>query len=510
MILTLLLAPAVLSQTPLAVTIDATQKTAISPYIYGVNYPEWEGFKIAIPFARQGGNRMSAYNWETNASNAGNDFRHQNDNYMGSSYEPAWTLKTFMKAAQNRGATVLLTVPTLGYVSADKRGDGDVANTPNYLETRFLRSYPRKPDGNFEFPPNTGDKAVYQDELVRHIESVKSPKTPVWYSLDNEPDLWFSTHARICPKPLTYQQIIDNNVAYASAIKAVAPKALIFGPANYGWMGFRRFQDAPDAQGRDFLDVYLAAMKEAERKAGKRLLDVLDIHWYPEAKGDGVRITGGGPDKPGTPVARVQAPRSLWDPTYVEDSWITKDFLKGRPIALLPGVQEQIRKQYPGTKLAITEYDFGGKADISGAIAQADVLGLFGKYGVFAAANWGFRPGDTGTLAGYRAFLDMDGRGRRFGSLGLAVSGVPVEKAAVYAAMDPKTPGWATLVVINRNSSPLAFQFAIKGFVARKAMASAYTAQGLVEPKPVQATVARGRVTFTAPPMSLCPVLLKS
>lgn len=509
MISTFILAPAVLLQTPISVTIDTTKISPISPHIYGVNYPEWEGFKIAIPFARQGGNRMSAYNWETNASNAGNDFRHQNDNYMGSSYEPGWTLKTFMKAAQDRGATVLLTVPTLGYVSADKRGDGDVGNTPNYLETRFFKSYPSKPDGKFEYPPNTGDKAVYQDELVRHIESVKSPKTPVWYSLDNEPDLWFSTHARICPKPLTYQQIIDNNVAYAGAIKAVAPKALIFGPANYGWMGFRRFQDAPDARGRDFLDVYLAAMKDAERKAGKRLVDVLDIHWYPEAKGDGVRITGGGPDKPGTPMARAQAPRSLWDPAYVEDSWITKDFLKGKPIALLPGIQEQIRKHYPGTKLAITEYDFGGKKDISGAIAQADVLGLFGRYGVFAAANWGFRPGDTGTLAGYRAFLDMDGKGRHFGSLGLAVSGVPSEMGAVYAALDPKMPGWVTLVAINRSTGPLEFRLALKGFVARSAVASAYTELSLAEPKPVPVKFVAGKTVLSAPASSVCAVLIK-
>ena len=33
-------------------------------------------------------------------------------------------------------------------------------------------------------------------------------------------------------------------------------------------------------------------MKAADTAAGKRLVDYLDLHWYPEATGGGVRITG--------------------------------------------------------------------------------------------------------------------------------------------------------------------------------------------------------------------------
>ena len=33
-------------------------------------------------------------------------------------------------------ASVLVTVPILGYVAADKLGDGDVAQTPDYLHRR--------------------------------------------------------------------------------------------------------------------------------------------------------------------------------------------------------------------------------------------------------------------------------------------------------------------------------------------------------------------------------------
>ena len=65
------------------VTVTPSSTHAISPYIYGVNnantsgvYPT--GTASALPsnltFDRLGGNRLTAYNWETNASNAGSDF----------------------------------------------------------------------------------------------------------------------------------------------------------------------------------------------------------------------------------------------------------------------------------------------------------------------------------------------------------------------------------------------------------------------------------------------------
>lgn len=493
-----------LSVPPEEFTIDFSARKPISDYVYGANFPEWS--KMAVPFtlSRLGGNRMTAYNWETNASNAGNDWHHQNDGYMGASDEPGWTLRTFMEAAQSHGAAAIITIPTAGYVSADKKGDGDVANTPDYIHTRFFRSYATKPGMVFNYPPNTKDSAVYQDECVHWLESIKSPKTPVWYMLDNEPDIWFETHKRIVPQKVSYAGIIENNVDFASAIKAVAPRALVFGPANYGWEGFRRFQDAPDANGRDFLDVYLSAMQEAEVKHSKRLLDVLDIHWYPEAKGGGLRITTND-DKPGTAEARIQTSRSLWDPTYVEDSWITQS-LGGKPIALLPGVLSQIGKHYPGTKLSISEYNYGGAKVISGAIAQADVLGIFGRYGVFAACNWGIGPADTAQLAGFKAFLNFDGKGAKFGDVSLGVTGETASQNSVFAAVDSKNPRHLTIVAINKTAREMPMTFHLARFSGVQARAFVIASDSLAEPKPAEAKLNADTLRFTAPALSVTTI----
>jgi len=469
---------AIVNQGVTTVTIDTTKSTPISPYIYGVNSPENANLGFSVPLARLGGNRMTAYNWETNASNAGNDYRYQNDNYMGSkdpakANEPGWTERTFMEAAQSHGAAALLTVPTAGYVSADKNEDGDVRKTPDHLAKRFVKSLPRKP-GSFQYPPDLKDQLVYQDEFVAWIEHKKSRRTPVWYMLDNEPDLWGSTHNEIWEKNPTYAQIISNNIEYAAAIKRVAPHALIFGPANYGWNGFRTFQNAPDGKGRDFLDVYLASLAKSGK--GRRLLDVLDVHWYPEAQGGGKRITEDGNAE--TAAARIQAPRSLWDPTYIEDSWISKSIGK-KPIQLLPGLFKQIADKYPGTKLSLSEYNFGGNNDISGAIAQADVLGIFGRYGLFAACNWGISPKDKAQVAGFKAFRNYDLKGATFNDQSLPVAGVPADRASVYASLgDPMWPE-VTVVAINKTDHPMPMKFALGQFVPSEATAYTYTKENI-------------------------------
>ncbi|MFB3897772.1 MAG: glycoside hydrolase family 44 protein [bacterium] len=488
------------------ITIDATKQKPISPYIYGSNFPDWKTLGVNVTVARQGGNRMTAYNWETNASNAGSDWYHQNDAHMGETNESGWAVRNFLEPAQQHNVAVILTVPCAGYVAADKKGDGDVNKTPDYLKVRFLKSYASKPGDHFIYPPDTTDNAVYQDEFVAWIEKIKSPKTPVWYALDNEPDIWSGTHARIHPNKITYTEIIKINTEYAAAIKKVASKTLIFGPVNYGWLGYRNLQDAPDANGPNFLEVYLSAMAQAEKQVGKRLLDVLDIHWYPEAQGDGVRVTNWGQDKPGTAAARIQAPRSLWDPTYVEQSWITKDVIPGKAIYALPQIFQQINTFYPGTKLAITEYNYGGENVISGAIAQADVLGIFGRYGIFAACNWILSTKAPAQIAGFNAYLNYDGKGSRFGDIGLEVNGETAASNSVYAALDSKNRNRLTIVAINKTDKESAMQIAVKGYIGNKVNAWGISSKDLSKPSRIPCEIKKGMVSFTAPALSVTTI----
>jgi hypothetical protein len=48
-------------------------------------------------------------------------------------------------------------------------------------------------------------------------------------------------------------------------------------------------------------------------------------------------------------------PAPLWDPTYLDDSWIGKDVG-----AKVPRMHGWIDSSSPGTELSISEYNFGG------------------------------------------------------------------------------------------------------------------------------------------------------
>jgi hypothetical protein len=418
---------------------------------------------------------MTAYNWETNDSNAGSDYQNQNDSFLGGGSTPNGAVKPGLEAARAAGAGMIVTMPIIGYVAADHQGNGDVAKTPNYLSVRFHQSPARKGSA-FSLTPDTSDAFVYQDEYINFLDKTypgafAAANNPIMIDLDNEPDLWQSTHARLrgdgnvntqSGTTATYAEMIQRTTDYADAAKDVNPSALIFGPVNYGWQGMIRFQDAADANNRDFLDFYLAQMKAQETTTGHRLVDVLDVHWYPEAQGASsgpggkTRITDGdpahGPNDPGVVTARKQAARSLWDDTYTEDSWITQ-FSSNGPIRLLPRLKDKIATNYPGTKLSITEYNYGGAMHISGAIAQADVLGVFGREGLFAATLWRLESHHDFIYGGFDMYRNFDGANASFGDTSIRATTSDVANATVYASVDAGNASRMVLVCINKNDA---------------------------------------------------------
>jgi mannan endo-1,4-beta-mannosidase len=228
---------------------------------------------------------------------------------------------------------------------------------------------------------------------------------------------------------------------------------------------------APDAEKYNeaygnYVEYFLAAMHDASKRQGRRLLHALDIHWYPESRGT-KRITDDDASAK-TIEARLQAPRSFWDESYVERSWITQESQK--PVRLLPWFQEMISKRFPGTYLTMTEYNFGGTKHVSGGLAQVDVLGVFGREGVFMSNYWGNAAG-VGDLppyvaAAFRLFRNYDGKGGKFGDTAVLASSPNQDLLSVFAATDAKNPKRLTVIVVNKHQQHIydgAFDIGVAG-----------------------------------------------
>jgi hypothetical protein len=505
----------------LAFEIDAGKVLRpISPYVYGINSQDFGKTRATV--RRNGGNRGSVYNWELNASNAGNDWHHQSDDWpcsvMGikNCGEPAAQFIGFHQQNQAAQADTIVTVPMLDYVAADKKGD--ILESEKPPSKRVVKNVPKKP-APFAATPDLNDGVSYQDEFVNYLVSKlgrAGAGGPRFYSLDNEPALWPTTHPRIHPDRTAYEEVVRRSEATALGITAVDPGAFVLGGVMFGWSEYMSLSTAPDHAKYNptfgtYVDFFLDAMQRSEKKNGRRLMHALDVHWYPEVRGS-QRITEDDASHK-TIEARIQAPRSLWDPNFVEKSPITAE-LKEKPIRLLRWFFEIIEKRYPGTKLTMTEYNYGGSKHISGGLAQVDVLGIFGREGVHLANYWGNGAG-VGKLPPYiesafRIYRNYDGKGGSFGDTAVSAKVADDAAASVYAATDSKRPGVLTLVVINKSlqkNYKAKFKLTSSTQYTR---AASYMLEGTspdLRPGPT-ATVQNNTLSTALPPLSATIIIL--
>jgi fibronectin type 3 domain-containing protein len=475
------------SATPVAavvnvtITVDPTKTKTISPYIYGTNfYSGNTNAPALLTFDRDGGNRWTAYNWINNGSNAGSDYFYENDNYLcnGTCNDgiPAEAVRMFIAGDQQSGLASLVTFQMQGYVSKDTAVVQVPQPFPNLTYFRPVvdkKSTVSAQPFTLTPPPSSTDNNVYMDEFAWSLDQRfsgknifgASPTHPTFISLDNEPELWNSTHAEIQGATMVASDAyISKTITLTKALKNQFPDMVIFGPAHYGFQGLYNWQGelAATPTGTNwFPDKYLTAIKTASTSYGKPLVDAYDFHWYPEEyDASSTRIL----NLTGTTLNAaqvqliVQSPRVLWDPTFNDaangnsNPWIYQE-LGNTPVKLLPRLQAKIDAENPGMKIAITEYEGGGWNHIAGTIAEADYLGIFGAQSVFAASLW--PPGGTYdyALAGFRAYRGFDGANAVFGDTSLQATSSNVANVMVYASSDSTTAGHYVFVAINRSTS---------------------------------------------------------
>lgn len=431
----------------MTVNVDlAGEQKEISPLIYGVNqYGNQDNLKnLRVNSIRQGGNRMTGYNWETNASNAGSDWKYSSDDNLSQSDDPADCVQELSAmSSKNNIGYKMTTLQLAGYVAADKNGtvtEEETAPSKRWNEAILTKNAP------FAEEPDLEDGKVYMDEYVNYIINKlgdsTSPTGIQGYSLDNEPALWNHTHSRIHPQDVGMKELSDKSIEMAEAVKKLDPKAEIFGPALYGYTAYDHLDDTDESTEWEelksannyhwYIDYYLDTMKKASDEKGVRLLDVLDIHYYSESARVGAED-------------RVQSVRTLCEKGFVENSWIGQWCQENVPI--LPTVQASIDKYFPGTKLGITEYNFGGGTDVSGTIAQVDALGCYADQGVYFATLWGNEPF---ILSGINLYTNYDGKGGSFGDMLIPAEVEDISASNAYAAVDSGDDTRVTVAMVNK------------------------------------------------------------
>ena len=104
---------------------------------------------------------------------------------------------------------------------------------------------------------------------------------------------------------------------------------------------------------------------------------------------------------------------------------------------------------YPGTKIGITEYNWGADGYINGATAQADILGIFGREGLDLATRWTSPSAGTPTYNAMKMYRNYDGNKSAFGDTSVRATGPNPDNVSVFAAVR-SSDGALTIMVINK------------------------------------------------------------
>jgi hypothetical protein len=247
-------------------------------------------------------------------------------------------------------------------------------------------------------------------------------------------------------------EIRDKTVDFAQKIKAIDPTALVVGPEEWGWSGY--FYSGYDQQygsshgwgslpdrasqgGADYLPWLLDQLRQRQATSGQRLLDVFTVHYYPQGGefGDDVSTA--------MQLRRNRSTRSLWDPTYVDETWINDR------VQLVPRLKGWVNTYYPGTRIGITEYNWGAENHINGATAQADIYGIFGREGLDMGARWATPAAGTPTYKAMKMYRNYDGNKSTFGDTSVSASVPNPDNVAAFAAQR-SSDGALTVMVISK------------------------------------------------------------
>ncbi len=434
----------------------AARGRPISPLIYGLGATDNRWWETGATARRWGGNPTSRYNWEFGRVwNTGNDWFFRN---VDGASADAW-----LDEGLRHGVKSTLTVPMLGWVAKD-------ATSYSFPVSVFgpQRAVAPEnadigngvaPDGSLLKPgaPELTSVAAPPEFVRRWVSAIRAKdkesgrgRSAQTYILDNEPTLWNVTHRDVHPAPVSYDELLDRTLRYATAVREADPPANIAGFVGWGWSGY--FYSALDlASGAvphvdrlshgntPLLPWWLGKVRDYEKSTGKHLIDILDVHFYPQA--NGVGYTKSGNTDPEGAALRIRSTRALWDPTYVDESWINE------PINLIPRLHQWVDENAPGLGISIGEYNFGAELHMSGGLAVAEALGRFGEGGLTSAYYWPAPPADSPAFWAFRAYRNFDGKGGHFLDTSVPVQ-VDRQLASVFASRDPAS-GHLVAVLLN-------------------------------------------------------------
>jgi Glycoside hydrolase family 44/Secretion system C-terminal sorting domain len=413
------------------ITVDPTKDIKpISPYIYGRNnsLPK-ESYAKPLTAAQLvqlkesgvrmlregGGNNATKYNWRKRLSSHPDWYNNVyiNDwdvsvktlrDEMPANVQGLWSFQLIGKAAktdaQNFGDWAYNRSQWWEGTAQNLAGGGQLQTTGTKAKVDG------NPDAYLENWPADSTVGI----LDYWMKDLNIPKNRIEYwNMDNEPEIWNGTHDDIVAPTLQAEAFMQSYFAVAKKAKAKFPTIKLVGPVTANeWQWYNWMNTITGADGKTYtwLEFFIKRCAEEQKASGVRLLDVLDIHFYPNEN---------------TAEQIVQMHRIFFDRTYVyagangvrkiNGGWDVsqnKEYIFAR----LNDWMNQHFGQNHGIKLGLTEMDVNNSTPSVLATWYASMMGEFMKNEVELFTPWSWKTGMWETLhlfARYNQTLSVQG-----------------------------------------------------------------------------------------------------
>jgi hypothetical protein len=531
-ILPFLTASCLLQAQTVNIQIDASKgRKAISPYIYGrnnsvsdnpgspVSAATWKLMREAgLRYTREnGGNNATKYNWRKKLSS--------HPDWYNNVYAHNWDYAAKTLADSMPGVQGMWAFQLIGWAASNTNNN---FNDYAYNGSAWWTGTQQNLAGGGTPNAGGGPTATTEGNPSLYLENWTADSTTSildhwfgtgglgynkntirYWSMDNEPDIWNGTHDDVMKTQPAAEAFMQLYFAVAKKARAKYPTIKLTGPvpaSEWQWYSWNNNKITVGNQSYVWLEFFIKRCAEEQTATGIRLLDVIDIHSYPNESAD---------------TSIVQLHRLYFDTTYnypgangvkttAANGWdntITKEYVFGRCNKWL----NQYMGPNHGVTFAVSEYGATNNSATVTANSYASVLGTFADNGVEFFTPWYWYPGMWETLHLYSRYAKTN-----------RVQSVSSNEHDVSAYSSVNAAGDSmTVVLVNRSTTAThASNLSLTGFTVpngsyvTKRLSSLPSTETFVSHASNAlaagtATASSNALTLSLPPLSITAVLLK-
>jgi hypothetical protein len=288
-----------------------TQKgrTPVSPWLYGRNNSlsddpssplsaaSWQLYRDAgVHFFRDnGGNDLTKYNWRLHLAS--------HPDWYNNVYPSNWDYAAATLQQNIPDAQAMWGFQLIGFAGSNTSNN---FNDWSYNMSQWWSGVEQNLAGGGTVNPAGGSHALVNGNPALYLENWTADSTtailPYWFgnggigldsshirywNMDNEVEIWSSTHDDVMPVQPTAEAFLQLYFAVAKKARALYPGIKLTGPVSpneWQWYNWNNTTvTGSDGKQYPWLEYFIKRVAEEEKSSGIRLLDVIDLHFYPSS-----------------------------------------------------------------------------------------------------------------------------------------------------------------------------------------------------------------------------------